>query len=179
VGAAEVRLAHTAALSAFELAAIRALFDVSFSTPVTESDVEHCLGGMHATVWVEGRLAGHGSIVQRRLLHGGRALRTGYLEGVAVHPGHRRQGHGHALMAALEQVVRGGYELGALAASAAGVPLYAARGWERWSGPTSVLAPDGLRRTPDDDGAIFFLPVTAWLDPAGDLVCDWRDGDVW
>jgi aminoglycoside 2'-N-acetyltransferase I len=176
---AQLRVAHTSALGASELRAVRNLFDRSFLNPVTETDVEHCLGGMHALVWVGGTLAGHGSVVQRRLLHAGRALRTGYVEGVAVHPEHRRQGHGHALMAALEQVIRGGYELGALAASEAGVPLYAARGWPRWAGTTSVLAPDGLRRTPEDDGGIFVLPVNAWLDPAGDLACDWREGDVW
>jgi aminoglycoside 2'-N-acetyltransferase I len=42
-----------------------------------------------------------------------------------------------------------------------------------------VLAPSGVVRTPDDDGAIFTLPVSVELDPGQELVCDWRDGDVW
>jgi aminoglycoside 2'-N-acetyltransferase I len=44
---------------------------------------------------------------------------------------------------------------------------------------TSALTPDGLRRTPDDDGTVFVLPVDGDLDLTAELVCDWRDGDVW
>jgi aminoglycoside 2'-N-acetyltransferase I len=44
-------------------------------------------------------------------------------------------------------------------------------------GPTAVLAPDGIRATADD--ALFVRPVTARLNSAMPLVCDWRDGDVW
>jgi aminoglycoside 2'-N-acetyltransferase I len=40
-----------------------------------------------------------------------------------------------------------------------------------------ALAPDDIRATADD--ALFVRPVTARLDPAMPLVCDWRDGDVW
>jgi aminoglycoside 2'-N-acetyltransferase I len=58
-----------------------------------------------------------------------------------------------------------------------GAPPYAALGWSRWSGPTAVLAPDGIRATADD--ALFVRPVTARLNSAMPLVCDWRDGDVW
>jgi aminoglycoside 2'-N-acetyltransferase I len=45
-----------------------------------------------------------------------------------------------------------------------------------------VLAPDGLRRTEEDDDGVFVLPVPgtpADLDPRGDLACDGRDGDAW
>ena len=41
------------------------------------------------------------------------------------------------------------------------------------------MALDGLRRTPDDDGSTYVLPLDAPLDLDGDLACDWRDGDVW
>jgi aminoglycoside 2'-N-acetyltransferase I len=34
-------------------------------------------------------------------------------------------------------------------------------------------------RTPEDDGGVYVLPVTATLDLAGDLACDWRGGKVW
>jgi aminoglycoside 2'-N-acetyltransferase I len=53
------------------------------------------------------------------------------------------------------------------------------RGWQRWEGHTAVLTPAGTVRTPEEDGSVFVLPVTTALDPAGELVCDWRDGDVW
>jgi aminoglycoside 2'-N-acetyltransferase I len=32
--------------------------------------------------------------------------------------------------------------------------------------------------TPDDDGGIFVLAATAPLDLEGEILCDWRDGDL-
>ena len=49
---------------------------------MTDQDWEHALGGVHAVAWLDGEVVGHASVVQRRLLHDGRALRTGYVEGV-------------------------------------------------------------------------------------------------
>ena len=84
---------------------------------MTEHDWEHSLGGVHAIAWDGDELVGHAAVVQRRLLHGGRALRAGYVEGVGVRADHRRQGHAAAMMDALERVVRGAYDLGALGAT--------------------------------------------------------------
>ncbi|HEY3021276.1 MAG TPA: GNAT family N-acetyltransferase, partial [Solirubrobacteraceae bacterium] len=100
---AEVRTAHTADLDPATLGAARALLDAVFADDMSDHDWEHALGGVHALAWEDGELVGHASVVQRRLLHGGRALRTGYVEGVAVRPDRRRRGHGGALMAALER----------------------------------------------------------------------------
>ena len=174
----EVRAAHTAHLSSVELRAIRALLDHAFDD-MTDDDYEHALGGVHALAWDGMELIGHGSVVMRRLLHDGRALRTGYVEAVAVRADRRRQGHGGAVMDALEEVIRGAYELGALGASDAGAAFYAARGWQPWTGTTSVVSPTGIERTPEEDDCIYVLPVTAQLSIAGDLACDWRGGDVW
>ena len=157
----------------------RALLDLVFAEEMSDHDWEHALGGIHALVWDEDRLLGHAAIVQRRLLHGGRALRTGYVEGVVVHPAHRREGHGGAMMAELERIVRGAYELGALGASEVGELLYAARAWQRWRGPTFALTPTGIKRTAAEDRSIYVLPANAVLDLDGELTCDWRDGDVW
>jgi len=82
-------------------------------------------------------------------------------------------------MAALERIIRRAYELGALGATDEAVRLYERRGWQRWQGATSALTPTGIIRTEDDDGAVYVLPVTAPLDLAGELTCDWRDGDMW
>lgn len=79
-----------------------------------------------------------------------------------------------AIMDALEQVLRGAHQLGALGASEAGMQLYLPRGWQQWQGPTSVLAPSGTTRTPDDDGGVYVLPVTVELDTSAELSCDWR-----
>jgi len=174
----ELRTAHTADLDAATRSAIRALMDSAFDG-VSDDTFENVLGGIHALVMDDAELIGHASVVQRRLLHGGRALRTGYIEGVAVRADRRRQGHGNAMMSVLERIVRSGYQLGALGASEKGSRLYVARGWQRWQGPSSALTPDGIRRTAGIDGAIYVLPVSAPLDLAGELICDWRPAALW
>ena len=92
-----------------------------------------------------------------------------------------RRGHGHggAMMAALERVVRGAYDLGALSSTEEALTFYAARGWQLWQGPSSALTPAGIVRTADDDGGIYVLPGAVPLDLSGELTCDWRDGDIW
>jgi aminoglycoside 2'-N-acetyltransferase I len=175
----DVRVAHTADLDVATLSAARALLDAVFGDEMTEQDWEHALGGIHALVWEGAELIGHSSVVQRRLLHDGRALRAGYVEGVAVRAERRGQGHGAAMLDVMERVVRGAYELGALGSTDEAASFYAVRGWELWHGPSSALTPSGIVRTPEDDGSIFVLPATASLNPYGELVCDWRDGDVW
>jgi aminoglycoside 2'-N-acetyltransferase I len=176
---ADVRLAHTADLDRGTLEAARRLLDQAFEGDMSDDDWEHALGGVHALAWEDDELVGHASVVQRRLIHGGRSLRTGYVEGVGVRADRRRRGLAGAMMDALERVIRGAYELGALSASEGAIELYAGRGWQRWRGPTSVLTPTGISRTEDDDGGVYVLPVAPPLDLDGELICDWRDGDVW
>ena len=175
----ELVTAHTADLDAAALAAVRTLLDAVFGDDMSDDDWDHALGGVHALVWEGDELIGHAAVVQRRLLHAERALRAGYVECVAVRVDRRGRGHGAALMAALERVIRGAYDLGALSATDEGARLYTARGWQRWRGPTSVLGPAGITRTEEDDGCVYVLPVAAVLDPTALLTCDWRDGDVW
>jgi aminoglycoside 2'-N-acetyltransferase I len=171
--------AHTSELDASSLAAAAALVEEVFTPDFDPHDWEHSLGGVHALVWDGDDLIGHAAVVQRRMLHGGRALRTGYVEGVVVRADRQRRGVGGALMAEVERVTRAAYDLGALAASKAGIALYAGRGWQQWKGPTSALTPDGARRTAKTDGTIYVLPGAVELDLSGELTCDWRDGDVW
>ena len=173
-----VTVAHTAQLDAATLRAAQAMLRAAF-LEFDDEDWDHALGGMHALVHDGGELVAHGSVVQRRFSHRGRAWRTGYVEAVGVAAGARRRGHGATVMGALEALVRGGYALGALSATDAGKPLYRSRGWLPWQGPVSALTPTGPVRTPDEDGAVFVLPVTADLDPSGELTCDWRDGPLW
>ncbi|MEE1825673.1 GNAT family N-acetyltransferase [Streptomyces sp. BE20] len=169
---------HTARLDRTAREAVRGLLSEEFDD-LAEEDWEHGLGGLHALVREGGLLVGHASVVQRRMLHGGRALRTGYVENVVVRADRRGRGHGAALMTALEEVIRGGYELGALCAADDAARFYAARGWLPWRGPLAVLAPRGPVPTPEEEGAVFVLPGAAPPDLGGRLACDWRDGDVW
>lgn len=151
----------------------------AFDGDFTDADWEHSLGGMHALICQHGALIAHGAVVQRRLLYRETALRCGYVEGVAVRADRRGQGLGTAVMDALEQVLRGAYQLGALSPSEDGRHLYATRGWLPWQGPTSVLMPAGVTRTPEDDRSLYVLPICVQLDTTAELTCDWRDGDVW
>lgn len=174
----DVRVAHTADLDTATLAAIRNLLFAAFEQ-FTEHDWEHALGGMHGVLRDGGAVLGHASVVQRRLVHNGKALRAGYFEGVAVHPDHQRLGHGSRLMAALERVLRDGYEIGALSAAERAARLYTSLGWQQWKGPLWALTPNGTRRTAEEDGGVYVLELGVPLDVAGDLICDWRDGDLW
>jgi aminoglycoside 2'-N-acetyltransferase I len=174
-----ITVAHTAQLDPATLATARALVHGAFDGQFGEEDWEHALGGMHALAHDGDRLTGHGAVVQRRLVHDGRALRVGYVEAVAVAADRRRRGVAAAVMAALEEVIRRAYDAGALGASDDGARLYISRGWQLWQGPTAALTPAGPQRTPDDDGSVYVLPAGTRLDLTGELTCDWRDGDVW
>ncbi|WP_425264106.1 GNAT family N-acetyltransferase [Streptomyces silaceus] len=171
-----LRTAHTSDLTAAELRAARALMDEAFDGDFSDEDWDHGLGGIHAVVHDgAGALLAHGSVVQRRILHNGRSLRVGYVEAVAVRPDRHRQGLGGQVMGALERVIDGAYALGALSASSEGERLYLGRGWVEWKGAVGTLGPTGAIPMPDED------PPLLWhadLDPAHELLIDWRDGDV-
>ncbi|MEU6041127.1 GNAT family N-acetyltransferase [Actinomadura sp. NPDC047616] len=179
MGEIEIRTAHTAELDGATLASVRALLADVFDGDLSDADWEHALGGVHALAWDGAELVGHASVVQRRMLHDGRALRTGYVEAVGVRGDRQRKGHGAALMGAIERVLRGAYELGALSASDEAIEFYTALGWRRWQGPSYALTPQGVVRTEEEDDGIFVLPVNTTVDVSGALTCDWRDGDVW
>jgi len=175
----QLELVHTSAADPTTLEAARALLAVVFPDDFADDDWEHSLGGMHAFAWEDGELVGHGAVVMRRLVHAGRALRTGYVEGVGVHPGRRRRGHGAAVMTALGEVIARAYDIGALGATDEAIPLYERLGWRGWEGRLFALTPDGPARTAEEEGAVFVFPGAVPLDLRGDLACDWRDGDVW
>jgi aminoglycoside 2'-N-acetyltransferase I len=173
------RLIHTSDLDRETLQSAHQLLIDAFDGDFSDDDWEHTLGGMHAMICHHGALIAHAAVVLRRLLYRGSPLRAGYIEGVAVREDWRERGLCTALMDGAEQVIRGAYQLGALSPSESARRLYLKRGWVPWQGPTSVLGPAGPTRTPDDDGAVFVLPVHVKLDPTADLACDWRSGNAW
>ena len=105
-----IRVAHTADLEPALLDEAHAMLVEVFEGDFEDSDWEHALGGIHALAYEGDALVGHASVVMRRLLHGGRALRAGYVEAVGVRHAARRRGHAGALMEAVEGVIRGAYE---------------------------------------------------------------------
>ncbi|MGW1718180.1 GNAT family N-acetyltransferase [Streptomyces sp. NPDC002156] len=175
-----LRTAHTADLTPAELAAARDLMDAAFDDGFDDEDWEHVLGGIHALVHDEtGHLLAHGSVVMRRALHRGHWLRVGYVEAVGVRADARRRGLGGLVMGVLERIVDGGYDFGALSATADGASLYLARGWQLWPGRISALGPDGVVHFPEGESGVFVrLVAVGSLDPSDGLVFDWRDGDV-
>jgi aminoglycoside 2'-N-acetyltransferase I len=115
------------------------------------------------------------------LFHRNLAIRTGYVEGLAVRRDYRRRGLASVAMAQAERVITAAYDLGALSDGTNIEGFYERRGWLTWRGPTSVASLAGLRRTPDDDGGVLVLrtPSSPDLDLDGGIACDWRPGDVW
>jgi aminoglycoside 2'-N-acetyltransferase I len=174
-----IRVAHTSDLQPAVLDEVWSMLVDVFEGDIEASDWEHALGGIHALAYEDGELVGHASVIQRRLVHQGHALRAGYVEAVGVREQARRRGHASALMDAIERVIRGAYEVGALGASDIALPFYRGRGWLPWEGETYALTPDGRVRTPDDDDSLHVLEVTTPLDRKAEIACDWRDGDVW
>jgi len=173
-----IRTVHTSALGAAALATARELLEVAFDGELTAEDWEHCLGGLHVLAYEGAELIGHAAVVQRRLLHDGRALRAGYVEGVAVRADRRRQGVAGALMNEVETIITRAYDLGALGSSDDGLPFYLGRGWRAWTGTLRAFTPDGMvDHTEEERGWI--LVFGEGLDLDGDLACGWRDGDVW
>lgn len=158
---------------------MRSLLDTAFDGDFSDDDWDHATGGIH--VWVAGPsgVVSHGSLVERTLVCSGSTVRAGYVEAVATGVSHRRQGHGARVMRRIGELIREQYPLAAL--STGTYAFYEPLGWERWRGPTFVDAPEGRTRTPADDGDIMILrtPESPPLDLYGEIVCDWRAGDVW
>ncbi|MBR8639487.1 aminoglycoside 2'-N-acetyltransferase [Streptomyces tuirus] len=147
-----VRIDHTARLTPMELLAVRGLLHEAFDGDFSDDDWDHTLGGMHALVHDEHGLAAHGAVVMRRARYGRRWLRVGYVEKVAVRRDVRRRGFGGDVMGALEEIVRRGYDVGALSASDDGALLYTARGWQAWPGRIRAVGPDGIVHLPEEVG---------------------------
>ncbi|MEQ3552415.1 GNAT family N-acetyltransferase [Pseudonocardia nematodicida] len=177
----DLRVLPTADLGPDGLRALRSLLDEAFagSSGFDDLSFDHALGGLHVLAGPPERPVGHAAVVLRRVLHRGVALRTGYVEGVAVRPDAWGRGLGGELVDAVGRLVRGGFQLGALGAGDPAARLYRRHGWQAWPGPLGALTPDGVVDTPDERGAVYVLRVCADLDPAAPLVCDWRDGELW
>ena len=175
----EFHTAPTDALTPSFLQDVRALLDAAFRGDFTDHDWHHALGGLH--VWLRDAhgLISHGSLVERTLVCSDKTLRVGYVEAVATKESYRRQGHGARVMNRIGELIQAGYPLAAL--STGTHVFYETLGWERWRGPTWVNSSRGRERTPADDGDVMIVrtPRSPRLDLDGDIVCDYRAGDVW
>jgi aminoglycoside 2'-N-acetyltransferase I len=161
-------------------AAAIGLCRVAFGARFSDDDADHTGGGVRLLTYDEGLLVGHAAVVPRRIEVGGRMLHAGYVEGVAVLPGHQGRGLGARLMRAVGAVIEWDvFEVGVLST---GRPSFYERvGWQRWSGASFVRYADGLVRTPDEDDGLMVLVVSATpdLDPTAPITCEARPGDDW
>jgi aminoglycoside 2'-N-acetyltransferase I len=184
-GTPRLRRLRTAALTAPEREAIRALMDEAFrddddpDEAFTDDDWQHALGGTHVVLDVGREILAHASVVERWLRIGDMALRTGYVEAVATSPARHGEGYGTLVMQDVGEIIRAGFELGGLGTGAQ--HFYERLGWRIWRGPTFVREPGGDRATTEDDGFVMILrtPTTPELDDTGPISCEWRLGDAW
>jgi aminoglycoside 2'-N-acetyltransferase I len=175
-----VRRLHSAQLSPSEIEVLRGLFAAAWPDgDFGETDWQHAQGGIHVLVEDDGEIRSHAAVVERDIEAAGHLLDTGYVEGVATWPEHERRGYGSAAMREVARIIDERYELGALGTGEHA--FYARLGWQRWRGPTFVREVDGVTRTPDEDGSVYVRTTarTPPLDLTAEIVCDWREGDVW
>ncbi len=174
----DLLVAETAALSPALLTALRELWDAAFEE-FDDTDAEHGLGGVHVIALEAGAPVSHASVVPRRILVGDRPFFTGYVENVATRPDRQGLGLGARVMTELGVHLRARYDLGMLATGSWG--FYERLGWERWQGPSWVLA-DGVRvRSAEEDDALMALRFgsSVHIDLTADVTCEDRPGDAW
>ena len=124
-------------------------------------------------------LLAHAAVVPRTLDIAGRAVDTGYVEGVATAPDRQGVGPGSLAMTKLMAEIRRCFAMGAL--STERLDFYRRLGWEPWPGPTYVRTASGLIRTPQEDEGILVLRFgpSRHLDRQAAIACEARSGDDW
>lgn len=178
-----LRVAQTDELLPEELAAISSLCAAAFGEPWDDA-WEQVGPGIHVLLELDGRIAAHAMVVDRRLYLGHEpdlGLDVGYVEWVATDLGHTGRGHGSRVMERVDAIIGEAYVLGAL--STGSRSFYERLGWEAWRGPTFVRMPDGQRvRSPEEDGGVMILRTSRTprdLDLDGPIAVEWRPAEPW
>ena len=158
---------------------VRRMLDDAFGRRFSDDDWAHAQGGRHVVVVEGDQVLSHAAVVGRRLFVDGRPFEVGFLEAVATAPDRQGVGLGSAVVEEVSAVVRRVFEMGALSTGAHG--FYETLGWERWSGPTSVLHDGVAVWSPSDDGGVMVLRhgPSAGIDLAAPIACEPRSGDDW
>ena len=174
-----VELISTEALGATRAQALRAWLVDTFEGNFTDEDRVHAIGGVHALVQDRGNIVSHGALVTRSIRCDGYSLSVGYLEALATRPDQRRHGYASGVLRKLGEIVARDYDIGVLSTSLKAV--YAPLGWESLHGPSYVQTPHRRVRAADEDRGLLVLrtPRTPPVNIGGEIVADWRTGDVW
>lgn len=179
---ADVVIAEPGELSPAVLHAAESLVRDAFGASFRTHDWIHGIKGVHVLVTDAGALVAHASVVPRTLWHGAQEFDAGYVEGVAVRGDQQGRGLGRVVMDHAESIIASRHRIGALNAVESAAPFYAARGWQRWTGPTAAQSPTGVIDTRNEEDCIFLFHVqtqTATWTSTDPVTCDWRTGDLW
>ena len=154
---------------------------VVLCSAVFQVDYAHLLGicpeRTHVLGYLDGQLVAHALWLMRQLRIGeAEWFVVPYIEGVATHPTHRRQGYGSALMRHLQEAIHS-YPFAAL--SPARADWYLSLGWERWRGPLSIHRDGTLRATPGETLLVYRTPHTPDLDLHAPLAGEYRTFSDW
>ncbi len=158
---------------------LREWLAAAYAGDFAAEDWLHTLGGLRALVRDECGIVSHAAIVPRIIGCDGRSLRAGYVEAVATRSDQRRRGYASMVLGKLGEIIARDYDIGVLST---GLPsVYSPLGWERWRGPSYAQTLGGRVRTAEDDDGLMVLRTsrTPRVDLSGDIVADWRNGDIW
>jgi aminoglycoside 2'-N-acetyltransferase I len=158
---------------------LREWLTAAYADDFADEDWAHTLGGLRALVRDECGIVSHAAIVPRIIVCDGCSLRAGYVEAVATRSDQRRRGHAKMVLGKLGEIIARDYDIGVLSTGLPGV--YFPLGWERWRGASYAQTLGGRIRTAEDDDGLMVLRTsrTPLVDFSGDIVADWRDGDIW
>ncbi len=175
----QIQVVRSEDLSPERLDEIRALLMAAFDDGFDDDDWNHTLGGWHVLAKDKALLLAHAAVVVRTLEVDGRAIRAGYVEGVATAPTRQGKGLGSLVLRRVGELLEAEFELGAL--STGRHAFYERLGWERWRGPTFVRDGPNVERTADEDDGIMVLRygTTSGLDLSLPISCETRPGDDW
>jgi aminoglycoside 2'-N-acetyltransferase I len=151
----------------------------AYAGDFSEEDWTHMFVGLHALIRDGRGLVSHAALVPRTIACDDRPLQAGYVEAVATRADQRRRGHASRVMGKIGEIIARDYDIGILST---GLPeVYSLLGWERWRGASYVQMLRERARTAEDDDGLMVLrtPRTRLLDLNGEIVADWRDGDIW
>jgi aminoglycoside 2'-N-acetyltransferase I len=158
---------------------LREWLAAAYAGDFSAEDWAHTLGGVRACIRDERGIVSHAAMVPRIIVCDGRSLRAGYVEAVATRADQRRRGRATMVLGKLGEIIARDYDTGVLSTGLHDV--YSPLGWERWRGASYVQKLSGRVRTAEDDVGLMVLRTlrTPQLNLNGDIVADWRDGDIW
>jgi aminoglycoside 2'-N-acetyltransferase I len=158
---------------------LREWLAAAYGGDFSAEDWTHTLGGFRAVVRDERGIVSHAALVPRIMVCDGLPLRAGYVEAVATRSDQRSRGHARSVLGRLAEIIARDYDIGVLSTGLHDV--YSPLGWERWRGASYVQRLGERVRTAEDDDGLMVLRTsrTPHVDLGGDIVADWRDGDIW